>query len=693
MNKKLIQPVICLLILAAQACSNSVESTAEVSVTSTPTIPSSNYTPTPTFDQDQITATSIATSTTTPYRWVQLNSGTDFIREIISAIIVDPRDPNILYLGTFNSGVYKSIDGGASWQPSNKGLRHGEIYNMAIDHQDTNTIYATGPTSGLHISHDGGVTWEYQSITGDPTTLACIPTTISIDPNDQKHLLWSGGCTIIYDSNDGGETWSPIPSHEREGTKCPRRAHVMIHPENGEIYLALEWNRSKCPGGLYISTDRGTTWELTEVTGPWFWQNQFAVLSTTNDSYVLAIAGNESLFVSPDNGESWKQPLATRCSKVATGSNQAYATCGKKLYRSINGDTWVSQGFLPTDSYQVLTISPHDPQTIYIGGRGLYISRDGGVTWKEQTDGLPITPLGLLPSHSDPQSFYGFSYGPAGGWLSPLYQTNDGGSHWNLLTDQGFDVSFDSTGQNIYRSFYSNNGKFYAWTTHDSGKNWGQLALPFGDRIDAGSNLNIIAHPSVPGRIYAILGADSPPFLYLSSDSGKTWTEVLELEKYPGLLYFAEGSDMVLSVGDGMAKSMDNGETWSICPDMDPLLSFDLSWNNQIVVFDPKNSEKVFLATEGSGILISTNGCQSWETSNNGLTNLFVNTIAIDPNESDIIFAGTDVGAFISTDGGKTWGEINDGLSDVTPVYSIVVDKDSNVYAATSHGIYQLGNK
>jgi photosystem II stability/assembly factor-like uncharacterized protein len=99
------------------------------------------------------------------------------------------------------------------------------------------------------------------------------------------------------------------------------------------------------------------------------------------------------------------------------------------------------------------------------------------------------------------------------------------------------------------------------------------------------------------------------------------------------------------------------------------------------------------LATPGQGVLISEDKCQSWQASNEGLTNLFVNTLAIDPNDSNKIYAGTDGGAYISYDAGATWGQINDGLLGATVVYSIAVDKDGNVYAATPYGVFKLEGK
>jgi photosystem II stability/assembly factor-like uncharacterized protein len=103
--------------------------------------------------------------------------------------------------------------------------------------------------------------------------------------------------------------------------------------------------------------------------------------------------------------------------------------------------------------------------------------------------------------------------------------------------------------------------------------------------------------------------------------------------------------------------------------------------------------ERLYLATPGQGVLVSTDKCGSWTPSSNGLMNLFVNTLAIDPNNINTVYAGTDGGAYISYDAGATWGQVNDGLLGATVVYSIAVDKDGNVYAATPYGIFTLESK
>jgi photosystem II stability/assembly factor-like uncharacterized protein len=150
-------------------------------------------------------------------------------------------------------------------------------------------------------------------------------------------------------------------------------------------------------------------------------------------------------------------------------------------------------------------------------------------------------------------------------------------------------------------------------------------------------------------------------------------------------LFYADQGKIIYAIDRVHQKySTDNGKTWQSCGTdvttsrSDSRLALDLQ------------GKRLYLATPGQGVMISTDKCGSWQPSNNGLTNLYVNTLAIDPNNSNTIYAGTDGGAYISFDSSTTWGQVNDGLLGATVVYSIVVDKDSNVYAATPYGVFKL---
>ena len=193
------------------------------------------------------------------------------------------------------------------------------------------------------------------------------------------------------------------------------------------------------------------------------------------------------------------------------------------------------------------------------------------------------------------------------------------------------------------------------------------------------------------GPIYFLVS--EKPSIYYSNDLGQSWQPTNSFQEYwndQHLFFSSDGQVIYHFDSDGQGeRSSNSGKTWSGCGEV-----FPASINSDsFLTINPKKNSSLIYATAGDGIKISTNNCRSWKSSNNGLSNLFVNTLAIDPNNNNTVYAGTDGGAYISFDGGQTWGQVNDGLLGATVVYSIAVDKDSNVYAATPYGIFKLEGK
>jgi photosystem II stability/assembly factor-like uncharacterized protein len=221
----------------------------------------------------------------------------------------------------------------------------------------------------------------------------------------------------------------------------------------------------------------------------------------------------------------------------------------------------------------------------------------------------------------------------------------------------------------------SNGGENWLW---DSDEEWGNHLLPsyFLRRS------SISANPYIEGLVYDIGDA-----IYYSTGSGwqiSSGSEGLRDAR----LFYTDQSKMIFAIGRiHQSYSTDNGVIWQNCGQ-----DVTASRSDSRLALDLQGS-RLYLATPGQGVLISTDNCGSWQPSNNGLSNLFVNTLAIDPNDSNKIYAGTDGGAYISYDSGATWGQVNDGLLGAVVVYSIAVDKDSNVYAATPYGVFKLENK
>jgi photosystem II stability/assembly factor-like uncharacterized protein len=181
--------VFILLATMIVACSDSqvTATAANVPVTASPTI-----TPPPP------TATITPTATPIPLVWEKISDGQDFERDTVTAFATDKKDPNVIYAGMKNTGVYKTIDGGLSWQPAHHGLVSMKVESLLIDSQNPRTLYA-GTLGGIFKTEDGGENW---SGIGDGTYLL-------MDMQDNSHL-YARDETGIYETMDQGSNWTSV---------------------------------------------------------------------------------------------------------------------------------------------------------------------------------------------------------------------------------------------------------------------------------------------------------------------------------------------------------------------------------------------------------------------------------------------------------------------------------------------------
>jgi len=618
------------------------------------------------------TITSPATVTPVPLVWKRIFVGQEFKRDSITAIVMDPKDPDVVYIGTANAGIYKSIDGGFSWQPRQNGLEQASITSLLIDPQKPQILYAG--TKGLVFkTMDGGDVWinitpDRQSdfVPGEAYALV-------MDQENSQHLYLSRPGQQLFATRDGGLHWESLTP------PCGWETRFLL--AYGEtVFLSMGMDIEKNCLGLYYSEDGGKSWEGVK------WNFQQSKNPSTVDRMIRQISpeGTERLYLlfnsqndysqlhmSMDGGRSWDL-FKIGCSALALdGQGDAFALCEGKLSLL---PSWQQTRITPVKKAQTLVFSSGNRSEIFLGGEyGIYISRDNGITWNEQNNGLGIrkVDLKLRPEHSEIylQDFIQFDIGQDCG----LYRSNDYGRTWELLKRDidpyACGLSFGPHGDILYwRALPSE-------ISEDGGDTWRETALG-----------GYIPHPFREKWFYEL----GWPNLSYSTDGGNTWNiPEKDLDIRAARLFFSNSEGIIYLVTSYQVyASTDDGQSWQDCErNAAPALT-DTS-----LALDPQNSQRVFLATWGKGILVSNNGCQAWQQSNTGLGSLFVNTLALDPNSPDTIYAGTDSGAYVSTDGGQTWNQINDGLLGATVVYSIVVDKDSNVYAATPYGIFKLEGK
>jgi tetratricopeptide (TPR) repeat protein/photosystem II stability/assembly factor-like uncharacterized protein len=559
------------------------------------------------------TALPTATALPLPYSWARLNSGQFLPRDQVTAIVVDPTDPGVIYAGTENAGVYKSIDGGLSWQPAHSGLERANISTLIIDPREPSTLYAGVAPGGIYKTTDGAKIWLPIN-SGIELPGADFLSIVVMDPQNNEHLYFTQNASL-YESLDGGETWQQIqiPACMLSGGI----SNLAVHPNDGKTIFIMEFNSGdtfSCPIGIYKSQDSGKTWDQISVSisETELGNNSLAIDPRNPENIFFSEGfGGRRLIGSLDGGNTWNNLMEGGCSALAFDTinrNRTYCGGGGGLWVSNDeGATWSSIDIPSANSFQAIAFSPLAPKVILAGGVGVYISQDEGKSWDERNSGLGGSIFQLKIDPSNTSTLYGED-----AWANS-YVSTDSGHTWNQ--------------SNIDTSYLN------------------PAVLPLGQC----QPLAYLGSDKQTGYAVGCMAWDS----FHSNDGGKTWDK---------------------------CNRKNVGNVW-------------VTRSLTRLVIDPRDNNKLIIASLGDGILISVDGCQSWTRNNNGLVSVFVNTVAIDPNNPDTIYTGTDGGAYISFDGGKNWGQVNDGLLGATVVYSIAVDKDSNVYAATPYGIFKLEGK
>jgi len=642
----------------------------------------------------------------------------------IGCLTLDPSNPDVIWVGTgenvggrhvaFGDGVYRSADGGKTWQ--NMGLmQSNHISKIVVHPNDPNTVWvaAQGPLwnaggqRGVYKTTDGGTTW--QQVLGDNQWVGA--TDLLIDPRNpdvlfaatwQRHrtvagYVGGGSGTKIYRTSNGGQNWEALSTGLPSGNMG--KIGLALSPQNPDVvYAAIELDRRT--GGLYRSENSGGSWTkmsdaVSGGTGPHYYQELYAcphkfdriyladnymqisedggktfvrmneaskhidnhaVAFKANDPNYLLVGTDGGLYETFDRTKTWKYVSnlpVTQFYKIAVddalpfynvyGGTQDNSTQGgpsatTNAHGIRNSDWFVMVG---GDGHQPAT-EPNNPAIVYGQSQQGYLVRHDRRTG-ENVSIRPIAAPGepaerfnwdapILVSPHDPATIYFAS--------QRVWKSNNRGDNWMA-------ISKDLT-KNIERLATPFFGKSLGWDNP-----WDVYAM---------SNFSTITSLAAsPVQIGLLIAGTDDGLLQITENEGQDWLAV-PVSNLPGLPAAAFVNDIKADLFDAKTmyacfdnhkagdlkpyfyKSTDSGRTWRKLTNGLPEKT--LVWR---MVQDHITPQLLFLGTE-FGVYVSFDGGENWEALKGGMPPIGVRDLAIQKRENDLVIGTFGRGIYIFDD-------------------------------------------
>jgi photosystem II stability/assembly factor-like uncharacterized protein len=587
--------------------------------------------------------------------WTLLGRASSRLDAVITAIMVNPRDGNVLYASSWTrdsasgGGVFRSTDGGHTW--TSAGLAGQAVRTLAMAPSDPNVLVA-GTLDGVYRSLDASKSWnrispEHQEELRNLDSLA-------IDPHD-SNVIYAGTFHLPWKTSDGGRSWHPV--HEGMIDDSDVMSLLIDRTDSRRIYA------SAC-SGIYRSDDNAAQWR--KIQGiPYTARRTYAITQDPKRPASVYAATSEGLWKTEDGGMTWRRTTP---------------------------ESWVVNSVI---------VAQGSPGKLLIGTEelGVMASEDGGEHFVDSNTGFEhrqIIALGL-DAHRLGRILAILAHAS-----EPILATEDDGRTWSALgpglrAEQALGVY--AAPDNAWWVSLVRGGLM----RYDSGKNrWIQVGKVAGDPSELNSHvsgdrrkfqskplkgsqplLDVVSDLAFSSdRWYAA----TPSGLIVSENQGTTWVRkpVGPLTSLPveSVRVSANGQQIWAVSLRGLVFSEDAGKSWA-------WHDLPLKSGGALTLDTQPNDENTLVAIARNGLYISRNAGITWEQAASGLPSTPVQSFAA----TESVFAASmrTGGLYISSDSGRTWARVPGPLGD--GFFSAVApsNKPGVIFAAsTTEGLYKV---
>ncbi|HXU34052.1 MAG TPA: hypothetical protein VN851_26060 [Thermoanaerobaculia bacterium] len=576
-----------------------------------------------------------------------------------------PTDPQRLYAATERFGVYRSRDGGLSWQPAQSGLVGSSVQRLVVAPDDPEVVLAVtqGPGSAHRIwrSSDGGAHW-LPAVKPPRRERALLLPYDLVFASDAPQTVYAATENGLFRSPDGGSSWD---FWTLSGVLAVALAR---DPQAPATWFVAGISRADLHSSIYRSDDAGATWRETPSVGRPSFDDLPGLLFFRAGALYAQWSG--ALYRSTDGAATWSTAAQLQglygVEFAFAPSGSIYAATDYGVYSSTDGTHWSPPEVFstdqasPKDAIRHLAFLPGDPgagteTVIAAGRRGFWRSTDQGESWHAANRGIAAHDVGSLIVIPNPQGTV------IGRFEDALYRIDRAGTTWQRLATPV--VEYDSPALAVDPH---HPGRIYAlgeslYVSEDRGNSWRTAGeLPH-------NNVTMLkVDPVHPGVLYAGVthgqASSENPFGYRSVDGGVTWTQILGFEELLDVVFDSARPNLGFFLTQiSVYKTTDGGATWASLPGLgDQLGSFPSS-----ILIDSR-SHALYVGTEQSGVFRSANGGRTFRRIVGGLPRLpggrqpDVATLLQDA--AGDLYAGLVSAGVFRLAPGQGWQAVNAGL-------------------------------